>query len=238
MGATAAGDRVSAAPGAPPPVLYAVACGSPVAGHLDRMVSLAQQAGWQVWVILTPDAHKFTDAQALAEATGHPVRSEFRCPTDPDLLPPADGIVVAPATVNTINKWACGIADTLALGVLIEAYGLAVPTVAMPYTNTAMAVHPAFRESLRRLRSWGVRVLFGDDVMMLPHPGAGAGLAAEFPWQLALSALGPAQRRPEPSNPPRTGPNAGMAERVNRGRIRRLAPPVAPRPAPSIPRTR
>lgn len=229
---------MSPPPGDPRPVLYAVGCGSPVAGHLDRLVSLAHQGGWQVWVILTPAGRTFVDADALAAQTGHPVRSEFRAPTDPDLRPEADAIVVAPATVNTINKWACGIADTLALGVLIEAFGLAVPTVAMPYTNTAMAVHPAFRESLRRLRTWGVRVLFGDDVMLLPHPGCGAGLAGEFPWQLGLGALGPARHRPEPPpDPPRYGPGAGMAERVNRGRVRRLAPPVAPRPAPAIMRT-
>lgn len=219
----------------PRPVLYAVACGSPLAGHLGRLVALAQQGGWQVWVVLTPDGRKFADADALAEQTGHPVRSEFRAPAEPDLAPPADAIVVAPATVNTINKWATGIADTLALGLLIEAYGLAVPTVAVPYTNTAMAVHPAFRDNLNRLRSWGVRVLFGDDVLLLPHPGSGARLAAKFPWWLALGAVGPARRRPEPSPVPSgSGPHAGMAERINGGRLRRLAPPVAPRPAPAI----
>jgi hypothetical protein len=35
-------------------------------------------------------------------------------------LPPADAIAVAPATYNTINKWAAGISDTLALGILCE----------------------------------------------------------------------------------------------------------------------
>jgi flavoprotein len=29
-------------------------------------------------------------------------------------------VIVAPATVNTINKWAAGICDTLALGILVE----------------------------------------------------------------------------------------------------------------------
>ena len=43
-----------------------------------------------------------------------------------------------------------------------------------------MAAHPAFRESLRRLRSWGVRGLFGDDVLVLPPPGEGALLAGRF----------------------------------------------------------
>ena len=41
----------------------------------------------------------------------------------------------------------------------------------MPFTNAAMAAHPAFRASLARLRDWGVTVLFGDDVMPLPRAG-------------------------------------------------------------------
>lgn len=221
-----------------PPVLYAVACGSPAAGHIGRLVGLAQRAGWQVCVVATPDGRKFIDAPALASQTGHPVRSDFKDPGDLDALPGADAIVVAPATVNTVNKWACGIADTLALGMLIESHGLGVPIVAMPYTNTAMAAHPAFRESLRRLRSWGVRVLFGDDVVTLPPPGAGAGRAGEFPWQLALSALGP-PRRMAPDGPG-SGGRAGRLGFVTRNRRvppdgrARPAPPATPKPAPAI----
>jgi hypothetical protein len=102
--------------------------------------------------------------------------------------------VVAPATVNTVNKWAQGIADTFALGLLIEGYGLGLPTVVMPYTNEAMAAHPAFRESLSRLRGWGVRVVYGADVLAMPKPGTAEAQAGNFPWHLALTALGPARR--------------------------------------------
>jgi hypothetical protein len=219
------------------PVLYAIACGSPAASYLGRLVTLAHQAGWQPCVIATPDGCKFIDLPALAEQTGYPVRSDFKSPDDPDVLPPADAIVVAPATVNTVNKWACGMADTLALGLLIEAYGLGLPTVAMPYTNTAMAAHPTFHESLRRLRSWGVEVLFGEEVLPLPPPGSGARRAAEFPWQRALAALGePRLAAPDGRGHPgaryRGADRAGMA--ANRVR---LAPPVTPRPAPAILRT-
>ena len=220
-----------------PPVLYAVACGSPAAGHIGRLVNLAQLAGWQVCVVATPDGRKFIDSSALARQTGHPVRSNYKHPGDVDVLPGADAIVVAPATVNTVNKWACGIADTLALGMLIEGYGLGVPMVAMPYTNSAMAAHPAFRESLRRLRSWGVRVLFGDHVLVLPPPGAGAGRAGEFPWQLALAELGPPRRVPRRPADPGVGPGAatrlGFVARSRR-QPGRPAPPLTPRPAPAI----
>ena len=50
--------------------------------------------------------------------------------------------MVAPATVNTINKWGAGICDTLPLGILVEAIGKRLPIVAMPVTNPEHAAHP------------------------------------------------------------------------------------------------
>ena len=49
--------------------------------------------------------------------------------------------------------------------------------------------HPAFQENVVRLRGWGVRVLYGDDVLALPEPGNGDALRHEFPWHLALHAV-------------------------------------------------
>jgi phosphopantothenoylcysteine synthetase/decarboxylase len=93
------------------------------------------------------------------------------------VLPPPDAIIVAPATVNTVNKWALGICDTLALGLLVEAIGKRLPLVAVPTTNPEHAAHPAFAENLARLRSWGVTVL--------ARTGGGG---EPFPWAQALDA--------------------------------------------------
>lgn len=170
--------------------LYVITCGSPAAGGVGQLVESAQLDGWDVCVVTTPDGAKFVDVPALARQTGYPVRSTYKNPDDPDVLPPADGIIVAPATVNTINKWAAGICDTLALGLLVEAIGLRLPIVAMPFSNWAHAAHPAFGENLRRLESWGVHVLW-DSTGHRPHePRAGAALVARFPWHLALEGLG------------------------------------------------
>ena len=170
-------------------VLYVVACGSPVARNVNVLVGLAQSDGWEVCVVATPDGRKFLDGSALATQTGHPVRSDFKNPGDIDLLPEAHAMIVAPATVNTINKWSLGIADTLALGLLVEGQGRGLPIVAVPYTNSAMAAHPAFLESVRRLRGWGMAVLFGEDVVPLHPPGTVESHIGDFPWQLALDAL-------------------------------------------------
>jgi hypothetical protein len=86
---------------------------------------MAIACGWDVCVITTPDGRNFVDATALAAATGFPVRSGFKFPGDLDVLPDPNAIIVAPATVNTISKWSLGIADTLALALLIEGQGRA-----------------------------------------------------------------------------------------------------------------
>jgi phosphopantothenoylcysteine synthetase/decarboxylase len=177
--------RTNPAPG----VLYVLACGSPMARDVGILVELAQLEGWEVCVITTPDGRKFVDVAALQTQTGHPVRTYYKSPGDADLLPAADAMIVAPATVNTVNKWAAGITDTLALGLLVEGYGYGVPTAVVPYTNKVMALHPALHESLAKLRDWGVHVLYGDEVYRLGGPGQNDRFRNQFPWRRALQAV-------------------------------------------------
>jgi phosphopantothenoylcysteine synthetase/decarboxylase len=143
-----------------------------------------------VCVLTTPSGLRFADVAALEQVTGHPVRSQYKEPGEPDVLPPPDAVIVAPATVNTINKWAAGICDTLALGILVEAIGKRLPLVALPFTNRAHAAHPAFAENVAKLRSWGVTVLFGPDVYPLHDPGTGSRYLHLFPWSKAIEAIG------------------------------------------------
>lgn len=162
------------------PVLYVIACGGRPAGDLPAFVAVAQADGWDVCVITTPSGLKFIDGERLADLTGHPVRADYKRPEEPDVLPPADAFVVAPATFNTINKWAHGISDTLALGLLNEAVGLRRPIVAAPWPNQALARHPVFTRSIAELRSWGVTILL--DLERLPAPDSAAPGTATFPW--------------------------------------------------------
>ena len=172
-----------------PGVLYILVCGSPMARDVGVLVTLAQQDGWEVCVITTPDGRKFVDVAALQLQTAHPVRSWYKSPGDSDVLPDADAMIVAPATVNTVNKWAAGITDTLVLGLLVEGYGYGVPTAVVPYTNHVMALHPALHESLAKLRDWGVHVLYGDEVCRLGGPGQTDRYRSQFPWRRALQAV-------------------------------------------------
>jgi phosphopantothenoylcysteine synthetase/decarboxylase len=170
-------------------VLYVIVCGAPPARDAGHLVELAQDDGWDVCVIATPSARSFIDSATLEAATSHPVRSEYKQPDAADVLPPPDAIVVAPATFNTINKWAAGISDTLALGLLTEAIGKRLPIVALPFINAAQAEHPAFQASVDRLRAAGVQLLYGPDVLELHEPGTGSQRVGLFPWRLTLEAL-------------------------------------------------
>ncbi len=141
--------------------VYVISCGIPKAQQLYELISLLQSADWDVCSVLTPYATRFGDQEHLAQLTGHPVRSDYKRPEDPDVLPPADAVVVYPATFNTINKWAMGISDTLALGLLCEFTGMRVPILAVPVVNEGkLGAHPAFPRSLRMLRRYGVHVLY------------------------------------------------------------------------------
>lgn len=165
------------------PVLYVIACGARPAADLPGFLTWAAREGWDCCVILTPAARSFADAARLEDLTGHPVRHDYKQPEDPDVLPfPPDAYVVAPATFNTVNKWAAGISDTLALGLLNEGLAWGKPMTAVPNPNQTLARHPAFTRSVGFLRDNGVRVLFDPDVYPLPAPNLGDASRDLFPW--------------------------------------------------------
>jgi phosphopantothenoylcysteine decarboxylase len=61
--------------------------------------------------------------------------------------------------------------------------------VALPFTNRAHAAHPTFVENVERLRSWGIRGLFGPDTYPLHEPGTGSNFLHLYPWTMSLEAL-------------------------------------------------
>ena len=170
-------------------VLYVVACAAPPVLQIETLIGLAQGRGWDACLILTPSAARWreTDLPRLAELTGHPVRTSYKMPWEPDVLPPPDAMVVCPATSNTINKWALGISDTLALGLVTEAIGKGLPLAALPYCNVWQTRHPAFPASVAALRSAGVRVLLGEGGFTPHEPGEGK--RDDYPWGAVLDAV-------------------------------------------------
>lgn len=162
-------------------VAYVIACSAPPVLDLSRLLELLTERGWASYVNLTPTAATWVDVDALADASGHPVRVEPRRPADPDPLPPADAVIAAPLTFNSLNKWAAGISDTLALGLLNEALGLGLPIIAAPCIKEALQQHPAYPWSVDRLRSAGVTVIDAKQVVVATAAGA-----PTLDWRLIL----------------------------------------------------
>jgi hypothetical protein len=182
-------------------VLYVVVCGAGPAPHVGRLVELAQARGWTVQVLATEAAvEHFVDVPALEQQTGRPVRTRYRRPEERNTLPDADAVVVAPATYNTINKWAAGISDTYVLSVLAELTGVGVPIAVLPFVNTALAANAVFHRSVTALQGAGVRVLLGPDGFE-PHPGAPAAPGSRPTRGISSSMRSKAATRPDLAKP-------------------------------------
>jgi len=168
------------------PNLSLVVCGAPLASRVDDIAAAITDAGWTVAVLATDAAAPWLGAEA------RPVLrpSVFRRP-DEAKPPRPDAVVVCPMTFNTANKWALGIADTQPLSLLAESLGAGIPIVAVPFVNESLSLHPAWSESLARLKDGGVRILDANP----EEPGAlrsgtGDDVAARFEPARILAALG------------------------------------------------
>jgi hypothetical protein len=178
------------------PVLYLLGSAAPPVLDAGRVVERAQAAGWEVVLGLTPTAALWLreDLARLEALTGHLVKSRYRRPGEPDVLPPADAVLFAPATFNSVNCLALGLTSAWVVGYTAEALGAGVPVAVMPCVNTALAAHPQFGRSVRTLRSAGADVLLGEG---FHTPGApGTADPAGYPWQSALARLAPVRRSP------------------------------------------
>jgi phosphopantothenoylcysteine synthetase/decarboxylase len=172
-------------------VLYWIMCAAPPVQDWQDAARQLQEDGWDLYGIPTQTAASWLDLDSLAQVTGHAVRTRPRLPHETDELPPAGAVLVAPATFNTLNQWAAGINDTLALGLLNELLGLQVPIVVAMYCKAALAAHPAYRPNIARLQQAGATVLEGERSIMVREDG--------FSWTGVRDALAAIRdRQPDP----------------------------------------
>ena len=155
------------------------------------VISRLAQAGVTVQTVATPSALKFVGASTLEGLSGRPVFTDAfeagRALDHIELARAADLALVCPATANTINRLATGLADD-PVGALFLAWELKdKPWWIAPAMNARMWEHPATAASVEKLKSWGVRVL---DPVEGPHAcgEVGPGRLAE-PEQIAAAVL-------------------------------------------------
>jgi phosphopantothenoylcysteine decarboxylase/phosphopantothenate--cysteine ligase len=150
-----------------PRVLFQLS-GSIAAYKACHVVSQLVQAGCEVHAVATPSALRFVGPATLEGLTGRPLATDTfepgRAMDHIHLVRWADVIVLCPASANTLNRLAGGIADVL-VGTMFLAHDFSKPYVAVPAMNATMYDHPATARSLATLRGWGIEVI---------EPGAGA----------------------------------------------------------------
>ncbi|MGD2185605.1 MAG: bifunctional phosphopantothenoylcysteine decarboxylase/phosphopantothenate--cysteine ligase CoaBC [Desulfobacterales bacterium] len=162
-------------------VILAV-CGGIAAYKSIEILRLLKKAGAEVRIIMTQSAQWFVGALTFEALSGQTVfREMFQVGSEAsfqhiDWAREADGVIIAPATANTIGKLANGIADDP-----LSTFMLAVtsPVLLCPSMNTHMYENRAVQRNLDTLRSDGYVVV---------EPGSG---------QLACGSSGPG-RLPEP----------------------------------------
>jgi phosphopantothenoylcysteine decarboxylase / phosphopantothenate---cysteine ligase len=132
-----------------------------------ELVRLLQKHGHEVFVVMTDNACRFITPLTMETLSQHQViTSQFllnegspamHSPLEHiHLVNSVDIFLVAPATANTIGKFAHGIADDF----LSTAYLAAkTPVVIAPAMNVNMWQHPAVQENMGLLRSRGVTVI-------------------------------------------------------------------------------
>ena len=127
------------------------------------VISRLTQAGVAVQTVATPAALRFIGPATLEALSGRPVFSDMwetgraldhiACAREADLA------LVCPATGNTINRLAAGLADELTGALFLAWEHSQKPWWIAPAMNTFMWQHPATVASVEKLRSWGVRFI-------------------------------------------------------------------------------
>ena len=143
--------------------------GSIAAVEVPKIVRELIRHGAEVRAVMSGEATRIITPEAVEFATGHPPVVQLTGNVEHvTLLGPGEGqadlYVIAPATANTLSKIAHGIDDTPVTSCASVALGGHVPILLVPAMHGFMAENPAVRESLDKLRGWGVDVLFGAAV--------------------------------------------------------------------------
>ena len=157
-----------------------VVTAAPLARYTRRTYDTLRSAGWQVTVCLTAAATDWAPdlpSEALLDGRIRP-----------------DAVICCPATFNTLNKWAAGINDSAALGILNDAVGLATPTLVVPMVAGRLCRHPVWSTTVAFLNDAGVDILNPVDRALTPQPreirsGTGDQIAADFDAGVLLEWL-------------------------------------------------
>lgn len=155
------------------------------------LIRLFVKEGWSVHVVATEHALHLVSPLTLEVLSGNPVYSEQysrerREMGHIELKTDASIFLVAPATANIIGKFANGIADDLLTTTFLS---VTCPVLIAPAMNPNMYRHPAVRENIAKLKSWGARFIDpGEGPVVCGDEGAGRLADIELIFRAATDA--------------------------------------------------
>ncbi|MCF6170987.1 MAG: bifunctional phosphopantothenoylcysteine decarboxylase/phosphopantothenate--cysteine ligase CoaBC [Bacteroidales bacterium] len=136
--------------------------GSIAAFKIPFLVRLLKKEGAEVQVLMTPAACDFVTPLTLSTLTERPVLTSFFKKEDGSWFSHvnlglwADLLLIAPLSANTLAKMANGIADNLLLTTILSAR---CPVYFAPAMDMDMYGHPTTQENIRKLLSFGYRII-------------------------------------------------------------------------------
>lgn len=140
-------------------ILLAV-CGSIAFYKAFEILSILKKEGADVYVMLSDGALKFCSSLGFEALSDHPIltsQSEnWQAGLNHINYAKMDLILIAPASVNTINKLANGICDNVFMQTLIASNA---PILIAPAANTKMIEHFSTKNSFEFLKSNGIKFI-------------------------------------------------------------------------------
>lgn len=137
--------------------------GSIACAKATGLISEWVKKGDEVRVIASQSALQFIGEATLEGLSQKPMMTDTFEPGDMmahiHVSRWADDLILCPATANTINKLAAGIADDVLTTTWVAAHGLGKPMTVVPAMNSMMWQYPATQEAIRKLTTWGVNVM-------------------------------------------------------------------------------
>jgi len=126
-----------------------------------KSVDLARRLAGEnagVTVVMTEAACRFVSPLTFETVLGKPVHTDLfdGYLTHINLVKESHLLVIAPATANTINKLACGIADNLLSTLWLAYQG---PALIAPAMNSRMYKNPVVKKNLKALAKMGVNFI-------------------------------------------------------------------------------
>ena len=160
-----------------------------------QLLSRLVQSGFEVEVVASKSALAFVGEATLEGLTGKPVHTDTfargQTMNHIHLIRWADLVLLCPASANTINKFASGVADDL-LSTLFLAHDFRKPYLVAPAMNAQMLRHPATQASIEKLTEWGIEFLgTGSGALACGEVGEGRLLEPDVLYSLVEKRFAP-----------------------------------------------